>query len=134
MSAMDSRIAAELSLELARSPRAPAEARAAVGRWSRGLKLPNDTHHTLLLLLSELVSNAVEHSQASPEAPITVAVARRDGQLRVTVCDKGTGREPALREPMALEGGFGLQLVDRNAARWGVDRAGDTSVWFELGA
>ena len=57
------------------------------------------------------------------------------GIVRVTVTDAGEGFEPApRRQPRTETGGWGLHLVDRLAHRWGVDRAGVTSVWFEIDA
>ena len=41
----------------------------------------------------------------------------------------------APREPDREHGGgFGLQLVDKIATRWGVNRTGGTQVWFEVDA
>ena len=39
-------------------------------------------------------------------------------------------REPS---PHADDGGYGLELVALLSSRWGVRRAADTHVWFELG-
>jgi hypothetical protein len=52
--------------------------------------------------------------------------------VRVEVIDSGSGFAPEPRDPARATGGFGLFLVDTQAARWGVDREGGTRVWFEL--
>ena len=50
---------------------------------------------------------------------------RLEATLRVEVRDPGTNGD---------SGGFGLQLVDKIATRWGVNRTGGTHVWFEVDA
>src|SRR5215212_10283196 len=86
------------------------------------------------LCVSELVTNAVLHSQIGPDDELTLDVEiAEDGCLRVTVTDNGGGFEPP--EPSAGdESGWGLFIVDRLAHRWGVDRErAGTCVWFEMG-
>jgi anti-sigma regulatory factor (Ser/Thr protein kinase) len=92
---------------------------------------------TLVLLVSELVTNAVVHSPAAPEAPIHLTAQVVEDRVRVAVTDAGDGFAPVPRviPPAAerlAEGGYGLYLVNRAASRWGVDREGGTRVWFEL--
>ena len=85
----------------------------------------------LLLVLSELVNNAVEHG---PKRPITVTLVRRDESIRGEVSDQGN---PAAAIPRIKEAtsqgreGLGLTLVDRLTAGWAVYE-GSTNVWFEL--
>jgi anti-sigma regulatory factor (Ser/Thr protein kinase) len=62
---------------------------------------------------------------------LRLAVQLRDGAVRVEVRDPGTGGEIARRTP---DGGYGLQLVEQLATRWGVNRTGGTHVWFEVDA
>ena len=53
--------------------------------------------------------------------------------MRVEVCDQGPGFE--LSEPApdpARPSGWGLYLVRELSDRWGIDRDGQTRVWFEL--
>jgi hypothetical protein len=51
--------------------------------------------------------------------------------VRVEVQDQGYG--PVRRRvPDLWQGGFGLNLVELIAARWGVDHDRGTRVWFEL--
>ena len=49
--------------------------------------------------------------------------------------DPGTTGVIAPRVPdREYGGGYGLQLVDKIATRWGVNRTGGTHVWFEVDA
>jgi anti-sigma regulatory factor (Ser/Thr protein kinase) len=91
----------------------------------------------LLLLLSELVTNAVVHSDSGRTAGgrVTVRLALSPGAVRVEVTDDGSAAGvPAVRVPEpGDDGGRGLWLVDLLATEWGRrrDEAGG-SVWFRL--
>ena len=88
-----------------------------------------------VLLVSELVTNSVLHSDSRlPGGMITVTVTSAGPDaVRVMVRDAGGPTLPFLKEAgdVAAEGGHGLQLVDRLAARWDYcrDTAGLTT-WF----
>jgi len=81
------------------------------------------------LLLTELLSNALRHS----ETPILVAAALHDGRLRVEVTDSGH-RMPKMRQAGPGEtAGRGLQLVDALSSSWGVTPLEHGKrVWFEV--
>lgn len=84
---------------------------------------------TALLLVSELVANAVLHAHTD-----LVLVVRIDGQrVKVEVHD-GSAVAPAPKHYSALSGtGRGLVLVEGLADRWGVEPTnGGKYVWFEL--
>lgn len=84
------------------------------------------------LLVSELVTNAVVHAE-EPRQPVIALSARREGEmLFVSVADAGTGLPPRHRSPDVSRGGFGLDLVDRAAHRWGVEVEQGHRVWFEI--
>jgi anti-sigma regulatory factor (Ser/Thr protein kinase) len=78
------------------------------------------------LLVSELATNAYRHGQGYIRLHITIS----DTRARFAVHDDGDGR-PALNDDPGESGGWGLQLVDRVATRWGTV-AGSSLVWFEL--
>jgi anti-sigma regulatory factor (Ser/Thr protein kinase) len=123
----------QLDVTVDAAPPAAREARSAVAR--RGL-VSSGREPTLLLLVSELVSNSVRHAGLDAEEGIRLR-ARCDAECAyVEVCDGGrSGRVPAKRvNGDALEpGGLGLVLVDEMADRWGVACNDDeTCVWFEL--
>jgi anti-sigma regulatory factor (Ser/Thr protein kinase) len=87
----------------------------------------------VLLVVSELVTNAVRH--APDRGPIHLEV-HRDGVLRIEVQDQGEGFERPVRSEPRPEfpvGGFGLTVVGRLSTGWGIARRGvRTTVWAEL--
>jgi anti-sigma regulatory factor (Ser/Thr protein kinase) len=123
---------ATLELELKRDLGAPAIARAAASGRCDDMDLSPSLCHTLLLLVSEVVSNAVLHSSAPRDAPIVFTTSITEDVIRVTVTDKGSGFSPRPRDPETSHGGYGLYLLEKAAHRWGVDHVGGTRVWFEL--
>jgi anti-sigma regulatory factor (Ser/Thr protein kinase) len=125
-------VPAALELELKRGVEAPGIARAAVSELSQSIGLSRPTFQTLVLLVSEVVSNAVLHSRGPEHAPITLTAAVTPDVVRITVTDAGGGFVPRQRDPTSIHDGYGLFLVDKSASRWGVETAPPTSVWFEL--
>jgi anti-sigma regulatory factor (Ser/Thr protein kinase) len=121
-----------LELDLERTVDAPGIARAAVTDYSRDLGLSRSTLQTLVLLVSEVVSNAVLHSSSARNAPIMLTASVTPDAVRITVTDGGGGFTPRQRDPASINDGYGLYLVDKAASCWGVNAAGPTSVWFEL--
>ena len=124
---------AQLDVTVDADPSAAREARRAVasGGFVSSLQEP-----TLLLLVSELVSNSVRHAGLRDDERIRLRARSERERTYVEVCDGGqTGRIPTKRpNGDALEpGGLGLVLVDQMADRWGVACNDDeTCVWFEL--
>jgi anti-sigma regulatory factor (Ser/Thr protein kinase) len=123
---------ATLELELKRDAHAPSIARAAASDRCDGLELSPSLCHTLVLLVSEVVSNAVLHSSAPADVPIVLTTSITEERIRVTVTDTGEGFTPVRRDPQALGGSYGLYILEQAAPRWGVDSVGGTRVWFEL--
>lgn len=120
----------ELTLSLSPGPEAIPAARQALDGLADLIERP--VWEDLRLLVSELVTNGVRHG--SERGPVTVSVVAGDGIVRVEVWDYGRGFSPP-EAPMPREdgsGGWGLQLVDRVAATWGVKVGDRTCVWFEL--
>jgi signal transduction histidine kinase len=122
-------LVADLSLRINGGPDAPAEARTALRRFHP--ELPPELMQIVVLLASELVSNAVRHARAETVA-IRFEVMLE--QVRVEVADEGPGFDPALLPVAAPRtgGGWGLRLVDDMASRWGAAADGGFKVWFEL--
>ena len=92
---------------------------------------PSDVE-TAVLLVSEVVTNAVLHARTS----VTLRVEQRPDMVRIEVHD---GSPVQLRihafSPTAATG-RGLRLLDQLAHRWGVDSdspSGGKVVWFEVG-
>jgi anti-sigma regulatory factor (Ser/Thr protein kinase) len=91
---------------------------------------------TVVLLVSELVSNAVQHGGPhGPDSSVGLTVEERSGGVRVEVTDAGNGDPIPCDGPIDRPSGRGLLLVEALASRWGCKRmAVGKTVWFELGA
>lgn len=123
----------DLHADLPRRDDAPRTARALAAAWCDAVDLEPIACDTVRLLVSEVVTNAVLHSEAPPGANIKLAATLSDGSVMVTVSDAGTGSGPSPRAPDPLDGGYGLFLLEREAEHWGVDRGSEgTRVWFTL--
>jgi anti-sigma regulatory factor (Ser/Thr protein kinase) len=117
------------SVSLPKSPASPALARQILDRVRD--ELPPERLDDARLLVSEIVTNAVEHVREEGEIEVRVRLA--DGVLRVEVLDPGPGFAPAPRAPGASKGsGWGLHFTDMVASRWAADMDGRARVWFEL--
>ena len=122
-----------MELTLPGGPQAAGWARQAVAAGNGSV--PEAVRDELVLLMTELVTNAVRHGGAADGLPLEVVVARSPRGLRVAVTDPGSGFEWPRGEasPAPRENGYGLVLVDRLAHRWGIERGeSSTTVWFEL--
>jgi anti-sigma regulatory factor (Ser/Thr protein kinase) len=122
------------SIRIRGGPGAPSHARTAVVPELVG-QLPEARVLDATLLVSELVTNSVVHAQLGPESSLTVELTRIGNRLRIAVSDPGSQVIPHLRVPYEESpGGFGLMLVDKLSAGWGVTRSrGSTAcVWCEL--
>jgi anti-sigma regulatory factor (Ser/Thr protein kinase) len=85
------------------------------------------------LLVSELVTNSVRHAELDPIDHVLVRVYLAAESLRVEIENPGAAGVVALHRPDLEAGrGFGLQLLELVATRWGVRRARSTTVWFEM--
>ena len=109
---------------------APRKARGALVELSG--KVDRRVLDDLRLLVSELVTNSVRHTGQGPTGWVRLVVSWSSRGVRVEVSDPGPGfgevREPSIYQ----ESGWGLYLVEQVANRWGVDRSGVTTVWFEI--
>ena len=121
-----------LELELERTVRAPAEARSAVSEHLAELGIDDPQGQVLVLLVSEVVSNAVRHSSGPADTKILLLATANEETVRVSVSDGGAGFTPRARDPERIGEGYGLDLVAKVASSWGVETAGGTTVWFEL--
>ena len=96
--------------------------------------LPSSVRDDVLLLTTELVTNAVRHSSAGPEALVRVELRRATDRVRVAVSDEGTGFTAEAPHERNEADGWGLALVDRIADRWAItSTASGTCAWFEIG-
>jgi anti-sigma regulatory factor (Ser/Thr protein kinase) len=121
-----------LQISLERNPQAPSLARAAITGFTEKSDISPESLATLTLLVSEVVSNAVVHSDAPASEIVLCAQQLDQGAIRVEVTDQGSGFTPAPRDPSQADAGYGLHLIELQATRWGVDQHGGTRVWFEI--
>jgi anti-sigma regulatory factor (Ser/Thr protein kinase) len=93
------------------------------------------TQEAALLLVSEVVTNAILHSASGDQGgSLEVRYALDDHEVYVEVLDAGGAADPRRYAPY-LEGvsGRGLALVEALASGWGVhDHQAGHVVWFRL--
>jgi PAS domain S-box-containing protein len=120
-----------LELSLPGGPTAPRAARTALAE-ALGGRLSDRAEGDALIIVSELVTNAIRHGGARAETEaVGIHAALHAGALRLEVTDPGPGFEPGGHGPRA-DGGYGLHLLDRLATRWGVTGSEPVTVWVEL--
>jgi anti-sigma regulatory factor (Ser/Thr protein kinase) len=127
----DDRPAKSARIALPRSPASVGTARrfieARIAAWS----FPEPTGSQLVLIASELVTNAVLHARTE----LTLVLELRDGRVRISVEDRSTA-PPTLRHYRtdALTG-RGLGVVAALSDSWGISTAADSKVvWAEVAA
>jgi anti-sigma regulatory factor (Ser/Thr protein kinase) len=111
----------------------PSAARAEVRKRLRA-RVGGDELRSILLLVSETVTNAVVHGECTSVGTVDLEVDLSGDGVWVGVTNAGPPLEhtPALPPPSA-PGGRGLCLVDALARDWGTGYArGSNSVWFEV--
>jgi len=84
-----------------------------------------------VLVVSELLSNAIRHARPLPGAKLLLAWALDDGAVEVAVSDGGASTRPMTAQATVSSlGGRGLDIVEYLARSWGV-RTDDTglTVW-----
>ena len=121
-----------IAFDLAATPEAGSAARRALLAGNGAL--PSSLRDDVLLLLTELVTNAVRHADAGADRMVRVELRQCSGRVRVAVLDEGAGfAREATRSRRDEPGGWGFLLVDRIADRWAVvPTATGTCVWFEI--
>ncbi|MFD7097303.1 ATP-binding protein [Streptomyces xanthophaeus] len=121
----------QVQLEVGPDPAEVGRAR----RWARsrlagsGIGDDEPLAETLILLISELVTNAVVHTGC----PAVLRMLFGEPGVRVEVAD-ASDRAPARRQAAGDDtGGRGLELVDGLADRWGWQREGaGKRIWCEI--
>jgi anti-sigma regulatory factor (Ser/Thr protein kinase) len=118
----------ELHLTLDRRCRPSRDARGAFKDWLDTVPCPDQTREDALLVLSELVTNAVVHAHSDP----VVAAMFDDGRLRIEVHDRDQSR-PHITSSTGSDGGFGLRIVAAATDAWGSQiTASGKHVWAEM--
>jgi anti-sigma regulatory factor (Ser/Thr protein kinase) len=110
---------------------APRLARWWLGDLLRSYGLEHELHD-VVLLASELATNAVVHATSGFE----IAVSLRDGRLRIEISDSDPGVPQVQYVPAGATSGRGLLIVETLSDAWGVtaDEGGGKTVWFEVAA
>ena len=119
-------------IELDGDPDAPSRGRQAATEVLDGWGCAPAVREDLLLVVSELVTNAVVHGAE----PIVVTMVRAPERVRVEVTDGATESSPHTNpRPRAdAENGRGLSVVTRLALAWGwrATPGSGKTVWAEL--
>jgi serine/threonine-protein kinase RsbW len=86
------------------------------------------------LIISELVTNAVKHSDGPTEEPVELVLEAQGDSLRIEVCDAGNGflRAAVQNRAPTDSGGWGFVIVEAIADAWGVRHNGKTCAWAVL--
>ena len=121
----------EMSFELAGGPYAVTAARLALAEIDD--LLDESQAFDVRLLVSELVTNSVQHAKVGPDESISLKLVIHGAVARVEIADSGPGFEPP-EDPGDVERdrGWGLFFVSQLATRWGVEQADEGLVWFEI--
>jgi len=105
-----------------------------IRRWLRAklVSFPDDLLGDILLVCTELVSNAYDHARGPRDVRVELEAGGR--VVRVEVDDGSPQALPAPgRSSAGPFRGRGLTLVERIASRWGVLNRGDhKTVWAEF--
>ncbi|MDQ6649443.1 MAG: ATP-binding protein [Actinomycetota bacterium] len=110
-------------------PESALAARRLATRTFRAWDIPADVADPAILLVSELVTNAVRHAGSQVE----LVLERWADTLRASVSDTVRTMPQVRRAGPTDEGGRGLALVEALSARWGVvERKAGKQVWFEF--
>jgi two-component sensor histidine kinase len=109
---------------------APSQARSAVA----ALPLRQDAREKLLLLVSELVSNAIRHAGLAAGDPIELSLTSDNGHVSISVHDGGPGFDPDA-DRNGADPGFGLSILSALTNEWGVENGPDgCTVWCTMPA
>jgi anti-sigma regulatory factor (Ser/Thr protein kinase) len=97
-----------------------------------GADVAQRTIEDVLLVISELVTNAVRHAGADTEGETIEVTVKNTGQaIRIEVVDFAPAAEPQLRRDND-PGGMGLVVVSGLCPQWGTEQEeGRKTVWAE---
>lgn len=126
---METRAPAVAELRLAERNTSAALARqftrATLASWQNGGR--GDNVEDVVLVVSELVTNALLHGHGTP----VVRLLDGDGHVRVEVCDDSPLLPVSHR--VTPTSGLGLRVVEQLSSAWGASRRGRGKVvWCEL--
>ena len=98
------------------------------------LGVEGEARDDAMLVLSELVSNAVKHAAPLPSGEITVRWRVDEEVLHIEITDGGASTRPrAGVAALSALGGRGLDIVRSVSRHWGVTEGeGSVTVWAEV--
>ena len=99
---------ARLAIDLPSEPGALSTLRALMRRWLEQTQAPSPDVHAIVMACSEACTNAIEHAGAGPGETIAFEAMLRDGEVEVTISDRGQWRDQ--RPPS--DQGRGLELIE----------------------
>ena len=124
---MDSRVRAVYKIDP--QPEGPAQARQIIAE-ELSSRLPAGVLNDIKLMVSQLVTNGIVHGSARRDTPVLLDLVV-NGDIQCRVLDRGPGFA-GYTHPRPDGGGWGLQVVEQLADRWGMQRSPQqTEVWFE---
>jgi anti-sigma regulatory factor (Ser/Thr protein kinase) len=88
----------------------------------------------VLLVASELTTNAVLHSGSDSSSEIELRAELVPDGVRIAVSDEGRSQKQPRPRPASarMPGGLGLPIVEAISRRWGSERPNGLRVWAEL--
>ena len=109
-------------------------ARHALGDQLNAAGIDSATRDDAMLVLSELVSNAIKHAAPLPSGEIRVRWSMAGDALHIEITDGGaTTRPRAGVAALSSLGGRGLDIVRSVSRTWGVTEGEDSvTVWADL--
>jgi anti-sigma regulatory factor (Ser/Thr protein kinase) len=118
-------------LSLPAQPTSVAEGRRLVARIDG---MPPPVLEAAQIVVSELLTNALEHSGVAPSQTIALRLSRHGDRLRIDVDDGGGAFSGSSEDPPRSYGrhrGRGLRIVGRLALHWQASD-GRVSAWIEI--
>jgi len=116
-------------IALPRSPASVGEARRFIQARAAAWSIPEPAGSQLVLIGSELVTNAVLHARTE----LTVTLELRDGRVRIGVTDRSQAPATLRHYQADAMTGRGLGVVAALSDRWGISAAPDGKVvWAEV--
>ncbi len=116
-------------LDLPPEPASVAQARRFVAATFASWDIADELTDDALIVVSELVTNAVRHARSSCEVRLTLDTAA----VRISVLDSGAGTPDPRPFNDSMPNGRGLHIVGALSSAWGVDHVPEGKlVWAEM--
>lgn len=113
----------QITLQLEPSAHAPRLSRTRLRELQDDLE---PKYSDVAIVVSELVTNSVKHGNGTKD--ISVQVIAESNRIKVVVRDHG----PCFSKAAQHDGGLGLEIVDKIAERWEIQRNGGCQVEVEI--